>query len=40
MHWNPEAARLFGYASEEVLGRTLGVIVPEEYRAAHWDAIG
>lgn len=38
VHWNAEAVRLFGHAPEEVLGRTLDVIVPEEYRAAHWAA--
>jgi PAS domain S-box-containing protein len=40
VHWNSEAARLFGYAPEEVPGQTLGVIVQEEYREAHRDAIG
>jgi PAS domain S-box-containing protein len=34
--WNAEAERLFGYPAEEVVGRTLDVIVPESYRDKHW----
>jgi PAS domain S-box-containing protein len=34
--WNAEAERLFGYPAEEVVGRTLDVIVPEPYRDRHW----
>lgn len=34
--WNPQARRVFGWASEEVLGRNLGdVIIPPQYREAH-----
>src|ERR1700691_4670698 len=35
--WNTEAERLFGYPAEEIVGRTLDVIVPEPYRAQHWS---
>lgn len=34
--WNAEAERLFGYPAEEVVGRTLDVLVPEAYRERHW----
>jgi PAS domain S-box-containing protein len=34
--WNAEAERLFGYPAEEVVGRTLDVIVPEPYQGRHW----
>jgi PAS domain S-box-containing protein len=34
--WNRGAEHLFGYATEEVIGRTLDVIIPERLRLAHW----
>lgn len=34
--WNRGAQALFGFAAEEVLGRSLDVIVPERLRTAHW----
>jgi PAS domain S-box-containing protein/putative nucleotidyltransferase with HDIG domain len=33
--WNPEAVVLFGYPKEEVLGRPLTMLMPEQYREAH-----
>jgi PAS domain S-box-containing protein len=33
--WNEGAARIFGYAREEILGRPLGMLLPERFRAAH-----
>ena len=36
VRWNAAAAALFGYAGEEVLGRSLDLIIPEHLRAAHW----
>jgi len=34
--WNAEAARLFGYSREDVIGRNLsGLIIPPAYRDAH-----
>jgi PAS domain S-box-containing protein len=35
--WNAEAQRLFGYSPDEVIGRTLDVIVPDSYRDRHWN---
>jgi PAS domain S-box-containing protein len=35
--WNRGAEAIFGYATEEVLGKNLDVIIPERFRRAHWD---
>lgn len=35
--WNDAAAAIFGYTRAEALGRSLNLIVPEEFRAAHWN---
>jgi PAS domain S-box-containing protein len=34
--WNPAAERIFGFAADEALGRSLDLIVPERYRERHW----
>lgn len=34
--WSAGAAKAFGYASERAVGQTLDLIVPPEYRPAHW----
>ena len=34
--WNRAAESVFGYAAAEVLGKSLDVIIPERFRAAHW----
>ena len=34
--WNAEAERVFGHLASTALGRTLDLIVPEDYRQAHW----
>lgn len=34
--WNESAAALFGYAPDEVIGRSLDIIIPEHLRRAHW----
>jgi PAS domain S-box-containing protein len=34
--WNPGAVRLFGYARDEALGRSLDLIIPERLQARHW----
>jgi len=35
--WNPAAERLFGFAEQEALGRSLDLIIPERQRQRHWD---
>lgn len=35
-HWSAGATEMFGYLAEEAVGRSLDLIVPEEYRERHW----
>ena len=35
-YWSAGAEKAFGHAAWDALGRTLDIIVPEEYRPAHW----
>jgi len=35
--WNPAATRLFGFTAEEALGQSLDLIIPERFRARHWE---
>ncbi|SRR5581483_1116699 len=35
--WNPGAERIFGYAADDALGRSLDLIIPERLRQRHWD---
>jgi PAS domain S-box-containing protein len=35
--WNQAAARIFGYTADEALGQSLDLIIPERFRARHWD---
>lgn len=35
--WNPAAERIFGFSAAEALGRKLDLIIPERYRARHWE---
>ena len=37
--WNKGAQTLFGYTTEEVLGKPLTILMPEKYRSAHTKAI-
>jgi len=36
--WNHGAERIFGYSAKEAIGMSLELIIPENYRAAHWTA--
>ncbi len=35
--WNSAAERIFGFSAEEALGQSLDLIIPERFRARHWD---
>jgi PAS domain S-box-containing protein len=35
--WNPGAQRIFQYAPDEAVGRSLDLIIPERLRARHWS---
>ena len=37
--WNKVAKTLFGYASKEIIGKSLYIIIPERFRNAHKEAI-
>jgi PAS domain S-box-containing protein len=34
--WNAGAERIFGHLASLAVGRTLDLIVPEDFRQAHW----
>jgi PAS domain S-box-containing protein len=34
--WNPGAGRIFGFTSDETIGRSLDLIIPHNLRARHW----
>lgn len=34
--WNPAASALFGFSSDEAMGQSLDLIIPEHLREAHW----
>ncbi|MDE2369247.1 MAG: PAS domain S-box protein [Burkholderiales bacterium] len=36
--WNGGAETLFGHAAAQALGQSLDLIIPERFRAAHWNA--
>ena len=38
--WNNAAAYFFGYLPDEVIGRSLDIIIPEHLRHAHWEGFG
>jgi PAS domain S-box-containing protein len=35
--WNPGAEFVFGHTSDEAVGQSLDLIIPEHLRKAHWD---
>jgi PAS domain S-box-containing protein len=35
--WNRGAESMFGYSTDEALGQSLDLIIPERFRARHWD---
>lgn len=35
-YWNAAAARIFGHSPAQAVGENLDLIVPEQFRAAHW----
>jgi PAS domain S-box-containing protein len=35
--WNAGAENIFGYSSEEAIGQSLDMIIPEKLRARHWE---
>jgi PAS domain S-box-containing protein len=35
--WNRAAERIFGFTADEVVGKTLDVIIPERLRGRHWE---
>jgi len=35
--WNEAATSLFGWPADQVMGRSLDVIIPERQRAPHWE---
>ena len=36
-YWNHGAERLFGFPSDEALGESLDLIIPENLRKRHWE---
>lgn len=34
--WNTAAATMFGFSREEAMGQSLDIIIPEQFREAHW----
>lgn len=35
--WNPGATRIFRFSSEEAMGHSLDLIIPENLRKRHWN---
>jgi len=38
--WNSGAETIFGYTSQEAIGKSLDLIIPEKLRRRHWEAYG
>lgn len=39
LSWNMAAEKTFGYKSDEVVGQSLTIIIPDEYRSSHEEGI-
>lgn len=37
-YWNAAAERIFGHSGAEAIGQSLDLVIPEQYREAHWTA--
>jgi len=37
-YWNTAAHRIFGFSATEAQGRSLDIIIPEQFRDRHWAA--
>jgi PAS domain S-box-containing protein len=37
VYWNDAATRIFGFTAAEALGQSLDLIIPERFRARHWN---
>jgi PAS domain S-box-containing protein len=35
--WNSGAEAMFGYSAQEVIGRSMDIIIPEKHRPKHWE---
>ena len=36
IYWNAVAEELFGYSAADAMGRSVDLIVPDQFRDAHW----
>ncbi len=39
VYWNKAAEHIFGYSAKEIVGEPLSLIIPEQFRAAHQNAL-
>ncbi len=37
IRWNHASSSLFGYSTQEALGQSVDLIIPDHLRAAHWS---